>query len=235
MIGQKHVLNMGYRIEKNNLKHSQGVKALVFDINIQRFESFCFNMKYYYKQLINKRKLIKFLLFSNINIIYFFKVNYRYVFNIFKRNILFNFQKFNYLIKRLLPLFSSVIKCFGKFLFIGIKSFYLQELFFLDKINICGKLEDLKIGILTNYLIIDTQDFIDFFQNKTPSLVIILNLKIENLLLFESKKQNIPIIGLIDGINDSSIIEYPIFLNSFYFYNIYILSRFLFKYFIQLL
>lgn len=54
-------------------------------------------------------------------------------------------------------------------------------------------------------------------------------------MIFDVKKVNIPIIGLIDGIQNSSSIEYPIFLNVFYFYNIYILSRFFFKYLVQLL
>ena len=191
-------------------------------------------MKQYYKQLINKRKLINFFIFSNINIMCFFKINYKYIINLFKKNVLFSFQKLNLILKRLIPLFNSIIDCSGKFLFIGNESLYLQTISYVNKINSCSKFEGLKTGVLTN-LSIGIGDFMDFFWSKKPSIIISFNLGVKNFLLFEAKKVNIPIIGLIDGIQNSSNIEYPIFLNVFYFYNIYILSRFFFKYLVQLL
>lgn len=165
----------------------------------------------------------------------FFKINYKYVFSFFKNNVLFNFQKLNLIFKKLVPLFNSIIECSGKFLFIGKESLYLQTISCVNKIDNCNKFEDLKTGVLTNYLSIRIKNFIDFFWNKNPSIIIIFNPEVKNFLLCEAKKVNIPIIGLVDGNQNSSSIEYPIFLNVFYFYNIYILSRFFFKYLIQLL
>jgi hypothetical protein len=91
------------------------------------------------------------------------------------------------------------------------------------------------MGAFTNFI---TQGF-NFFSNeklnKNPSMVFFFNLSTNDFLLLEAKKKNIPSIGLVNANNNSCLVDYPIFLNSFYFYNVYFFSRFFFKFILRLL
>ena len=48
-------------------------------------------------------------------------------------------------------------------------------------------------------------------------------------LLVESKKKSIPSIGLITAYDNSNLIEYPIFVNRFFFHSVYFFVHLFFK------
>jgi len=91
------------------------------------------------------------------------------------------------------------------------------------------------MGTFTNFI---TQGF-KFFSNeklnKNPSIIFFFNISTNDFLLLEAKKKNIPSISLVNANNNSCLIDYPIFLNSFYFYNVYFFSRLVFKLILRLL
>jgi len=117
---------------------------------------------------------------------------------------------------------------------VGTKYIFSQSIY-KERSRFINKLKNLDAGIFTNF----SSEYFKFFKTlglkKNFSLVIFFKVIKDNFLLLESKKQKIPVIGLINGDLNSCLIDYPIFLNSFYFYNIYIFSRFLFKYILKLI
>ena len=146
--------------------------------------------------------------------------------------VLFDFSLFSLTIKKLFPIFYSTAINKGKFLFVGSKYIYSQSLY-LQRSSFINKLTFLDAGIFTNF----SSHYFKFFKNlkleKNFSIIIFFKVVKDNFLLIESRKKKIPIIGLISGDFNSCLVDYPIFLNSFYFYNTYIFSRFLFRYILK--
>jgi len=60
--------------------------------------------------------------------------------------------------------------------------------------------------------------------------MVFLNFQENDLLLLESKKKNLPSIGLVDDNFNSYLMDYPICLSPLYFYNVYFFSKFFFRY-----
>jgi ribosomal protein S2 len=117
---------------------------------------------------------------------------------------------------------------------VSTKYFYSQS-FFLLRNKFVSKLIEGKTGTFTNF-VIEGFKFFDTVKLKTlPSLIFFLNVSINDFLLLESKKKNIPSVALVNANNNRSLIDYPIFFNSFYFHNIYFFSRLIFKYVLRLL
>jgi ribosomal protein S2 len=129
---------------------------------------------------------------------------------------------------------NSTVDNKAKVLFVGTKCFYSQS-FFLLKSKFISKLIEGKIGTFTNFKV-EGFNFFDTKKLKTsPSIIIFFNVSINDFLLIESKKKNIPSIALVNAGNNRSFIDYPIFFNSFYFHTVYFFSRLIFKYVLRLL
>lgn len=103
------------------------------------------------------------------------------------------------------------------------------------KIGLVGEIKDRNVGVLTNFSFKGYKTINFLTLNKVPSIILFFHTAESNFLVLESKKNYIPSVGLVNSYNNTCLIDYPIFLNSFYFYNIYIFSRFFFKYIVQLL
>jgi ribosomal protein S2 len=119
-------------------------------------------------------------------------------------------------------------------LFVGTKCFYSQSFYSL-KSKFVSKLIEGKIGTFTNFLVEGFKIFDTAKLKTTPALIFFFNVSINDFLLVESKKKNIPSIALVNASNNQSLIDYPIFFNSFYFHNAYFFSRLIFKYILRLL
>ena len=161
-----------------------------------------------------------------------FPINYKFIFCFYKNKFFFDFNVCIANLKKIFPLFNSIFYTSGKFLFIGTSYVYSNS---IHKINSIAELNDKKVGILTNFSLCGYKNVNSISLSKIPAVIFFFH-TIENyFLILESKKKNLPTIGLINSDTNSYLIDYPIFLNSFYFYNIYIFSRFFFKYITKLL
>jgi ribosomal protein S2 len=119
-------------------------------------------------------------------------------------------------------------------LFVGTKCFYSQSFYSL-KSKFVSKLIEGKIGTFTNFMIEGFNLFDNTKLKTSPALIFFFNVSINDFLLLESKKKNIPSVGLVNASNNRSFIDYPIFFNSFYFHTVYFFSRLIFKYVLKLL
>ena len=191
-------------------------------------------MNKYYNKLIKKTKLLNFFTFSGVSLKNTFLLNYKFLFCLYQKSSFFEQNNCITTFKTIFPLLNSIVDNKAKILFVGTKCFYAQSFSSL-KSKFISKLVEAKMGTFTNFI---TEGF-KFFNNeklsKNPSLIFFFNLSTNDFLLLEAKKKNIPSISLVNANNNSCLVDYPIFLNSFYFYNVYFFSRLIFKYILRLL
>lgn len=191
-------------------------------------------MNKYYDKLIKKTKLLNFWTFSGTELKSVFLLNYKFIFCFYKKNVFFEYTNCVSSIKKIFPILHSTINNKSNILFVGTKCFYAQ--FFLSlKSKLISQLIEGKIGTFTNFIIEGFKFFNGTKLKKNPSLIIFFNISINDFLLVEAKKKNIPSVGLVSASNNSGLIDYPIFLNSFYFHNVYFFSRLVFKYILKLI
>jgi ribosomal protein S2 len=125
-----------------------------------------------------------------------------------------------------------VINSKGNILFVATNRF---QFFFSLKSKYISKIVEKKIGSFTNFVNDGFKFFKDKKLKKSPSVIIFFNLSINDFLLAEAKKKNISSVGLVNANDNCGLIDYPIFLNSFYFHNVYFFSRLVFKYILRLI
>ena len=184
---------------------------------------------FYYKKLVNRKKLIKFWVFFGNNYKNIFKSNFQNI-NILYTNYYFlDIKKLVLSLKNILPIFINMVKCKGNLLFVSTKFLYHQTIYKNHYFSIIKKLINVKSGIFTNFSVSSYKSFKQLDFKLNPSLAIFFSLKNNNTLLMESKKKNIPIIGLLTPNINSYLIEYPLFINSLYFYTIFFFHKFFFK------
>ena len=147
---------------------------------------------------------------------------------------MFDFSNFILIVKTILPILFSIIDNKGKILFIGSKQIYLQTAT-EKKSTLISYLEKINIGTFSN-LTIKGSWLVHHLKLKTsPSLAIFFNILSTDFLVAEIKKKEIPIVGFIGSSINHSFVDYPILLNSLFFYNIYLFSRFFFRQIIKLI
>jgi hypothetical protein len=133
-------------------------------------------------------------------------------------------------IKKVLPIFNYLTNNLSSILLIGSNSIYSQTIYLDKAYYVTSKIPNIKVGTLTNF---SSQNFSlsNYLElNYKPNNIFFLNLKNNFFLLREAKKKKIPTVGLITGTLNSSLIDYSIFINSLYFYNIYIITKLFFRY-----
>jgi ribosomal protein S2 len=189
-------------------------------------------MSKYYNRLIKKTKLLNFWTFSGIKLKNIFLLNYGFLFCFYKKNVFFEYTNCISIVKTIFPILHSIIDNNAKILFAGTKYFYTQS-FLSVKSKFVSKLTEVKMGSFTNF-VIEGFKFFHKTLKKNSSLIFFFNLSKNDFLLTESKKKKIPSIGLLNANNNCSLVDYPIFFNSFYFHNVYFFSRLIFKYILRL-
>jgi ribosomal protein S2 len=187
-------------------------------------------MNSYKIKLLDRTKLINFWSFSGNDLKKNFPKNNKFIFYFYKNKNLFDFNVFILTIKKIFPVLNSIFLNKGKFLFAGTTQAYCHN---INKNNFVSDTKDTTVGILTNFSLKGYKNIKLLNLKKIPSIVFLLHSE-KNFLFLESKNRCIPVVGLVDS-SSTTLIEYPIFLNSFYFYNIYIFSRFFFKYITRLI
>ncbi len=180
----------------------------------------------YYKKLIKRYKLIKFWTFFGNNFNMVFKINFKNLTCIYKCNYFVDLQYIFLNIKKILPLIINTVKKNKNYLFLFNKSFYSQTVL-KNNYSTIKESGNIKLGLFTNFSII-IYNATHFLDIKTlPCFLICFFLNENNNLFLESKKQHIPSIGLIYPVLNSTLVDYPIFFNFFYFYSVYFFNKFL--------
>lgn len=207
---------------------------MVFDINSKGSNPFTPKMSKYYAKLLKKKTLLNFWTFSGTELKSVFLLNYKFIFCFYKKNVFFDYSHCVSVVRSIFPILHSTVDNKAKVLFVGTNCFYSQS-FFLSKNKFISNLIEGKMGIFTNFVNEGFKFFLSSKLKKNPSLVFFFTVSINDFLLLESKKKNIPNIALTNTSNNCNLIDYPIFLNSFYFHNVYFFSRLVFKYILRLL
>lgn len=182
-----------------------------------------------YKQLVKRKKLIKFCFLFCGEYKKAFKINFLLCESIYKKKCISNYKFLSLSVKRILPLFYNLPKCKGNFLFLATKNLYVKT-FNTNKYNMFAKkLLAKKQGLFFNFSIPSTKivgrwDFV-----KNPAMLIFFNFEESKHLLYESKLKNIPAVGLVTVSDNSTLIEYPILVNNFYFHTTYFFCQLFFK------
>ena len=188
-------------------------------------------MHNYYSKLISRNKLKKFWSFLGGDSKKVFPINYKFVWCFYKNKIFFDFNICMQGLKKIFPVFNSIFSNNGDFLFVGTAYVYSSSIY---NVNFVTQLTN-GGGFLTNLLLYGYSSFNLLSVNKIPSIMLFFNTFENYFAVLEAKKKNVPTIALIHSSFNSFLIDYPILLNPFYFYNIYIFSRFFFKHIIKLL
>ena len=183
----------------------------------------------YLKKLIKHKKLIKFWIFFNGFLQCTFKFNYLFLNNIHNNSCFIDLKLLVVFVKKLLPLFFNISKSEGNFLFVATRFLYAKSVF-KNIYSVYGKeLICSKPGVLSNFMITKHQSFSKLTFKKMPAILIFFTFLENNYILKEGKKKNIPTVGLIPSKENSILVDYPLCINSIYFYSIYFFSKLLFK------
>jgi hypothetical protein len=115
-------------------------------------------------------------------------------------------------------------------LLVGSNYIYSQTIYLEKAYDISTKLLINKVGTLTNFSLqgFCLSKYLEL--NYKPTTILFFSSQKNFFLLRESKKKKIPIIGMLSDNLNSSLIDYPVYLNSLYFYNVYIITKFFFRY-----
>lgn len=108
-------------------------------------------------------------------------------------------------------------------MFVATKYIYSKQVAKKDYTQTVKKLFLKNSNILSNF----------YFQDRNlhfkKMILVFLYIKKNDRLLFEAKQQHMPTIALTNLKQSSNLIDYPIVVNSSYFYNIYFFSRLFFR------
>ena len=140
-----------------------------------------------------------------------------------------DFNKLIFSIKNILPLILNISRVKGQIIFIATKWLYSKILYQNFFLSLVKDFVYRNSGIFSNISYLKEIVFNKLDFNKIPTLLIFFYFKDKNYLLQEAKKKKIPIIGLVSSKTKSLLVDYPIFVNSDYFYVSYFFSKFLFK------
>lgn len=182
-----------------------------------------------YKYLIKKKKLIKFWIYLGKNINTIFSSNYQFLNILYNKNCFLNFSLLLLQIKNIVPLFFNITQLNSNLLFLGSKFFYMQTIYNEFCFSIIKNVISTKPGVFTNFSITNSNNFffLDFYFN--PCIIIMCQTISSLTILIESKKKQIPIIGIVNLNSNTNLIDYPLITNTIYFYTIFFFSKFFFK------
>jgi len=177
----------------------------------------------YYKKLLNRKKLLKFWIFLGGQFKDTFKVNYRYINHQYDKKCFLDFNLLCFYIKSISTLLVNLTKTKTVCLFVATKYIYSKQVAKKDYTQTVKKLFLKNSNILSNF----------YFQDRNlhfkKMILVFLYIKKNDRLLFEAKQQHMPTIALTNLKQSSNLIDYPIVVNSSYFYNIYFFSRLFFR------
>lgn len=187
-------------------------------------------MTKYYKKLISRTTLLNFWVFSGNDIKTVFQKNFKLLNLVYNQKAILDFDSLILGIKKVLPIFKYLCGTGINILFVSSNYIYTQTVHADNSCNLGKQLSEWKVGILSNFSLQGFRLFKHLQLSSPPSAMVFLNFQENDLLLLESKKKNLPSIGLVDDNFNSYLMDYPICLSPLYFYNVYFFSKFFFRY-----
>ena len=184
---------------------------------------------HYYKKIIYRKKLIRFWVFFGNNSKNIFRINFHSLNFLYEKSYFVDFRNLTLNLKNIIPIFINNVKKNGNFLFISTKFFYCQSIYKNYFFSVVKKLLEIKSGIFTNFSVSNFKFFEKLNFKLNPDFILFFSLKNNKFFLLESKKKNITVISILNPKCSSFLIEYPIFVNSVYFYIVYFFHKFFFK------
>lgn len=130
-------------------------------------------------------------------------------------------------IKRLIPIIVSSITPKNDFLFIGTKFLYSKSV--STSSFLTNQLVTRNPGIFSNFSITSFYTVNKVATKSLPKIIFFFYLKKSDFVLKEAKVKNIPVIALLNSKRNSKLIDYPIMVDSSYYYTIYFFSLFFFR------
>ena len=138
---------------------------------------------YYYTNLINRKKLIKFWIFFGNNYKNIYKNNYQTLNILYKNHCFLNFKILILNLKIILPLLINSIKYKGNLLFVSTKFLYCQTIYKNYYFSIIKKLINTKSGIFTNFSVSSYKFFQKLNFKINPCFIFFFSLKNNYFLL----------------------------------------------------
>jgi hypothetical protein len=112
-------------------------------------------------------------------------------------------------------------------------NFYYSQSIYNSSSFLIKEMKTKKLGLFTNFSIIGYPNVKKINFKNTAGLVISFFLSSKNCLLTESKKKDLPTIGLVTPEISLDFIDYPIYLNFSCFYSTYFFNKFLLKFLLK--
>jgi len=179
------------------------------------------------RNLIKRKKLIKFCFFFGGSLRSTFKINFFFCNVIYQLNCMSEYKILLLSIQKVVPLILTIGQNLtSSFLFLTSRILYSKTI----KINKYKNFikQPIVSGLVYNFLpkaqISTKQSSLD-----NLSVLVVLNCEQNKKIIFESKIKNIPIIGLVTFGEESGLLEYPIFVNKLFFHTIFFFTRFFFR------
>jgi hypothetical protein len=179
-----------------------------------------------YKKIINRNKLTKFWSYFGKNVNNVFKLNFWILQKFYNDNYFIDINLLVLGIKKILPLFLNSAPLNKNIFYLLSSSFYSQTLYQKTYTSV-KKIISPHLGIFTNFSATLAPKKFDL--KKSGSFLVVFYLKSNDFLLLESKKKFIPTIALVNGRTNPRLIDYPIYVNNVFFYNIYFLNKILLR------
>lgn len=178
----------------------------------------------YYKKLVKQKKLVQLWINVKNNIKNIFEINYQMLTFLYRNNCFLDYKRLIFEIKNILPLITSLSSSGSVFFYIFSDSFYNQSIG-IKYHSFINKLQNKNLGVFTNFSSINGKlaNILDY--KVIPCFIFIFYVMENDLLLIESKKKNIISICFINNNLSSALIDYPLFLNSLYFYSVYLFNK----------
>merc|ERR1712137_551749 len=151
-------------------------------------------------------------------------MNYVYLGIIYKNNCFSDIKVLINSIKSLIP-FLFLSKSSGDVLFIASQFAYTKTICNTEYTMFVKKLICRRPGVFSNFGITSSRIFTKLDFVRLPSAVVLFNSTQHDYLLEETRLKNIPTIGLVLSSFNTSLVDYPIFVNSTYFHTVYFFTK----------
>ena len=179
-----------------------------------------------YNNLIRYKKLQNYWLLFSGGIKVLFKVNFSVIKVVYKDFLFLTVEILVTTIKKLLPLFFMVPKSGGNFLFVGSNSVFSKKICKKKYKIYLTSLAHRSPGIFSNFPMLCYDIFTNWHFKKKMDLFVFYSYFGTNCLLEESKLKKKIVIALVTPSQNSSLIEYPVIVNTIYFHTVFFLLSF---------